>query len=261
VHPFQLLNCTGQWTDVSTLAHEAGHSMHTVLSFEAQPYPTSGYPTFVAEVASTLNENLLVHDVLARTKDDRVRLAVLGRRLETLRTTLFRQTMFAEFELAAHELAEKGEALTGEKLSAVYLDLVRRYYGHAKGVCRVADLYGAEWTYISHFFNYDFYVYQYATSLVASSAIAKAIREDAAAGRTAARDRYLAMLAAGGSRYPMELLHDAGVDLTTSAPFRAAIDEMNRTMDEIEKLAGPGRPSTGSGRAGSAPARPSSGSR
>ncbi len=235
VHPYQLLNYNGQWDDVSTLAHEAGHSMHTLLSYEKQPYPTSEYAIFVAEVASTLNENLLFSRALAVARDDAERLSLLGNRLESLRTTLFRQTMFAEFELAVHELAEKGEALTGERMSELYLGLVRKYYGHEQGICKVATLYGDEWTFIPHFF-YDFYVYQYATSLVASTSIAKAIREDEAQGRTTARDRYLAMLGAGGSRYPVDLLREAGVDMTTSAPFAAAMEDMNRTMDEMEAI-------------------------
>ena len=235
VHPFQLLNYNGQWDDVSTLAHESGHSMHTVLSMEHQPFPTSDYSIFVAEVASTLNENLLFHHALAEARDDEERLALLGQHLELLRTTLFRQTMFAEFELAFHERAEQGEALTGEKLSALYLDLVRRYHGHAQGVCQVADLYGDEWSFVPHFF-YDFYVYQYSTSIVASTALARAIREDEAAGGTRARDRYLAMLSSGSSRYPVELLREAGVDMTTPAPFQAAIDDMNATMDRIEAI-------------------------
>ena len=212
--------------------------MHTVLSFEHQPYPSSSYATFVAEVASTLNENLLFRQALDQARHDRERLALLGERLESLRTTLFRQTMFAEFELATHELAERGEALTGERLSAIYLDLARRYYGHDQGVCRVEELYGDEWTFVPHFFNYDFYVYQYATSLVASTSIAKAIRADTARGSTAARDRYLAMLAAGGSDFPVELLKRAGVDMTTPAPFAAAMEEMNATMDQIEAILG-----------------------
>ena len=235
IHPYQLLNFNGSWNDVSTLAHESGHSMHTLLAFEAQPYPTSEYAIFVAEVASTLNENLLFRQVLAQTKDDAEKLSLLGNRLESLRTTLFRQTMFAEFELAVHELAEKGEALTGEKMSELYLGLVRKYYGHDQGVCKVAALYGDEWAFIPHFF-YDFYVYQYATSLVASTSLAKAILDDEAQGRTGARDRYLAMLSSGSSRYPVDLLRDAGVDMTTSAPFAAAMEEMYHTMDEMEAI-------------------------
>ena len=246
VHPYQLLNFNGQWEDVSTLAHEAGHSMHTLLAYEKQPYPTSDYAIFVAEVASTLNENLLFRRALESTKDEAEKLSLLGNRLESLRTTLFRQTMFAEFELAVHELAEKGEALTGEKMSELYLRLVRKYYGHDQGVCKVATLYGDEWEFIPHFY-YDFYVYQYATSLVASTSIAKAIREDEAQGRTAARDRYLAMLSSGRSKYPVDLLRDAGVDMTTSAPFTAAMEEMNRTMDEMEAILAH-RPPSKSGR-------------
>ena len=241
VHPYQLLNFNGQWEDVSTLAHEAGHTMHSALAAKAQPFPKYDYPTFVAEVASTLNENLLLHRVLGRTKDDATRLFLLGRHLETLRTTLFRQTMFAEFELAAHERAEKGEALSGESLSALYLELVRKYYGHAKGVCRVDALYGVEWASVPHFFHYDFYVFQYATSLVASTSLAKEIRKESSAGETAARDRYLAMLSAGGSRYAIDLLKSAGVDMTTPAPFAAAMDEMNRVMDDMEAILGRAR--------------------
>jgi oligoendopeptidase F len=232
VHPYQLLNFNGQYEDLTTLAHESGHSMHTALSFQAQPYATSGYPIFVAEVASTLNENLLLHHMLRRAKDDATRLALLGNYLDGMRQTLFRQTLFAEFELAIHELAERGEALTGQALSALYLKIVRDYYGHDKGVCQVDELLGVEWAYIPHFY-YDFYVYQYATSLVYSTSLARAIREDKG---TSARDRYLAMLKAGGSKYPVGLLQQAGVDPLTSKPFDAAMAEMNGVMDEMEKV-------------------------
>ena len=235
VHPYQLLNFNGQWDDVSTLAHEAGHSMHTLLADERQPFPTSGYAIFIAEIASTLNENLLVHQALTDARNDHERLALLGQRLESLRTTLFRQTMFAEFELAIHERAEKGEALTGEALSAAYLDLVRRCYGHDQGICKVPELYGDEWSFVPHFY-YDFYVYQYATSLIASTALTKAIFDGQAQGGTAARDRYLGMLSAGGSDFPGNLLAKAGVDLTTSAPFLAAMQEMNAVMTQIESI-------------------------
>jgi len=236
VHPYQLLNFNGKYDDLSTLAHESGHSMHTALAFAAQPYPTSDYPIFVAEVASTLNEALLFDHMLGKAKDEATRLALLGNRLDGLRGTLFRQTQFAEFELAVHQRVEKGEPVTGEALSRLYLEIVRAYYGHDQGVCQVEDLIAAEWAYVPHFY-YDFYVFQYATSLVASSAIAAGIREEARRGTgTAARDRYLAMLAAGGSKFPVDLLKDAGVDMTTSRPFEAAIAAMNATMDEMEKL-------------------------
>ncbi len=237
VHPYQLLNFNGRYEDLSTLAHESGHSMHTFLSHASQPYPTSDYPIFVAEVASTLNENLLLHHMLGKAKDDATRLALLGNHLDNLRATLFRQTQFAEFELAFHERAERGETLTGENLAALYLQITRDYYGHSSGVCRVDELVAAEWSYVPHFY-YDFYVYQYATSLVASTSLAKAIREEARSGGTRRRDAYLSLLRAGGSKYPIELLKDAGVDMTTSAPFDAAIAEMNATMDEMERIVG-----------------------
>ncbi len=235
VHPYQLLNFNGQYEDLSTLAHESGHSMHTYFAMKSQPYATYDYPTFVAEVASTLNENLLFHYMLGKAKDDETRLALLGNYLDGLRGTLFRQTQFADFELAMHEKAERGEPISGENLTALYLGIVRDYYGQAKGVTQVDDLIGVEWAFIPHFYR-PFYVYQYATSLVASTALAKGIREEAGSGSTKRRDAYLAMLRAGGSKYPIDLLRDAGVDMTTSAPFDAAIAEMNATMDEMERI-------------------------
>jgi oligoendopeptidase F len=235
VHPYQLLNFNGTYEDLTTLAHESGHSMHTFLANAKQPYATASYSTFVAEVASTLNENLLVHDLLGRAKDDPTRLFLLGNFLETMRATLFRQTQFAEFELAIHDLVDRGEVFTGETLSKMYLDLVRDYYGHAKNVCKVDDVLAVEWAYIPHFY-YNFYVYQYATSIVASTTLARAIREEAPRHETRRRDAYLALLRGGGSKYPIELLKDAGVDMTTSKPFDAAMSEMNGIMDEIEKI-------------------------
>ncbi len=237
VHPYQLLNFNGLYEELSTLAHESGHSMHTWFSYATQPFATSEYPIFVAEVASTLNENLLVHYMLDHARDDATRLFLLGSHLDGLRTTLFRQTQFADFELAFHEKAEKGEPLTGEALSALYLDIARRYYGHDKGVCQVDDLLATEWEYIPHFYR-DYYVYQYATSIVASTSLARAIRDEAKSGGTARRDAFLRLLRAGGSKYPIDLLKEAGVDMTTSAPFDAAIAEMNATMDEMERILG-----------------------
>ncbi len=243
VHPIQLLNFNGQYEDLTTLAHEAGHSMHTFLANRAQPYPTSGYPTFVAEIASTLNENLLLHHLLDTTRDDATRLAILGNFLDGLRGTLFRQTQFAEFELAVHELAEKDEPITGEVLSQLYLKQVRDYYGHAQGVCEVPEAIAVEWAYIPHFY-YNFYVFQYATSLTLSTALAQNIRL-APPGDTAARDRYLGLLKAGGSAYPLDLVKAAGVDPTTSAPFDAAVKEMNQVMDEMEAILARQRPAGG----------------
>jgi len=237
IHPFQLQNFTGLYDEVSTLAHESGHSMHSLLADRAQPYATHDYPIFVAEVASTLNENLLVNAMLQKATTDDERLFLLGSHLDSLRTTLFRQGLFAEFELRIHEMAAQGEPLNGENLTALYLKLVREYYGHDKGICEVKDAYGAEWAYIPHFY-YDFYVYQYATSVIASVKLADGIRAEAVAKppSTAKRDAYLKMLAAGSSRYAYDMLKEAGVDMATSAPFEAAMRDMNRTIDAMESI-------------------------
>jgi len=236
-HPFQLQNFTGLYEEVSTLAHESGHSMHSFLADRAQPYPTHDYPIFVAEVASTVNENLLVNSMLAKAKSDDERLFLLGSHLDNLRTTLFRQGLLAEFELAIHERVAKGEPLSGETLTALYLKLLRAYYGHDAGVCEVKDAYGAEWAYIPHLY-YDFYVYQYATSVIAAVKLADGIRAEAQATpkATAKRDAYLRMLAAGSSRYGYDMLKEAGVDMATSAPFDAAMRDMNATIDAMESI-------------------------
>ena len=238
VHPYQLLNFNGAWDDVSTLAHESGHSMHSYLASASQPYATAGYSTFVAEVASTLNENLLLHHMLDQTKDDATRLFLLSSYLDNMRTTLFRQVLFAEFELKIHEAVERGEPLTGEGLNKEYLALLRQYYGHDQGVVKVDEAYGAEWAYIPHFYR-NFYVYQYATSMIGGMSLAEGIigKDAVKSGRaTKNRDAYITMLSSGSVKYPIDLLKDAGVDMTTSQPFNAAIREMNTIMDEIERI-------------------------
>ena len=236
-HPCQLHNFVGLYEDVSTLAHEFGHSVHSWLADRAQPYATRDYSTFVAEVASTFNESMLFHHGMRRAEDDLSRLSLLGSRLELLRTTIFRQVLFAEFELAIHEIVEGGGTLTGESLSSLYLSLARRYYGHDEGLCEVKDRYGIEWAHVSHFF-WNFYVFQYATSLVASIALSDAILEEASrpGPERPRRDAYLRMLSAGASRHPVELLREAGVDLTAPGPFAAAMLHMSRTMDEMEAI-------------------------
>lgn len=231
VHPYLLLNYNDDYESVSTLAHEWGHGMHSYLANAAQPYPTADYPIFVAEVASTFNEALLLRRMLAEAKGDDERLFLFGSYLENLRGTFFRQAMFAEFELAIHESVEKGEALTGEKLSSMYLELLRRYHGHDAGVLKIDDAYAVEWAYIPHFF-YNFYVYQYATSIAASTQLAHDVLE----GKPGARERYLGLLKAGGSRYPYEMLKEAGVDLASPAPYRALGEQMKWAMDEIEGI-------------------------
>jgi oligoendopeptidase F len=231
VHPYVLLNYTGDWDSVSTLAHEWGHAAHSALSTAAQPYPTSDYATFIAEVASTFAEALLMDHVLTTAKTDDERLFYLGHALEQLRGTWFRQAQFAEFERAVHVMAERGEPITGDSLSKLYLDIERRYYGHDAGVTIVDEAYGVEWAYVPHFY-YNFYVYQYATSIAASSLLAERVVK----GEEGAVDRYLTLLRAGGSDHPYELLKTAGVDMATGAPYDAMARRMNAIMDEMEAI-------------------------
>jgi oligoendopeptidase F len=231
LHPFVLLNHNDNYDGLSTLAHEMGHAMHSALANATQPYPTADYSIFVAEIASTFNEVLLNRYMMDRAENDEERLAILGSFLERLRVTFFRQAMFAEFELAIHEMVEKGEALTGERLTELYGEMLRRYYGHEEGICPIDPLYEVEWAYIPHFY-FNFYVYQYSTGIVASSALARAVLEDG----PEARDRYLDFLRAGGSDYPFELLRRAGVDLSRPEPYRATMGLMNDLMDRIEEI-------------------------
>ncbi len=232
VHPFMLLNYNSKYTDVSTLAHELGHTMQSYYSNKTQPYATASYPIFVAEVASTFNEALLIDYMLKNiVKDDATKLSLLGNYLEGIKSTVFRQTQFAEFELRAHEMAEKGEAITGEALDRLYADMTKKYYGHDKGVTVVDDYIAHEWAYVPHFYR-TYYVFQYATSFTASAALS----EKVLAGDPAATRRFLAFLAAGGSKYPIDLLKDAGVDMTTDEPLELTMKKMNRVMDEMEKI-------------------------
>ncbi len=231
VHPFMLINYNDKYDDMSTLTHELGHTMQSYYSNKTQPFVNAGYPTFVAEVASTFNEALLVDYMLKNVRDRDTKLTILGNYLEGIKGTVFRQTQFAEFELRMHEMAEKGQPLTGDALDKLYLDITRRYYGHDKSVCVVDDVIAHEWAYIPHFYR-NYYVYQYATSFTASAALS----EKVLAGDKAATKRYRDFLAAGGSKYPIELLKDAGVDMTTSEPLDLTVKKMNRVMDEMDKL-------------------------
>ena len=231
VHPYMLINYNGQYNDVSTLAHELGHTMQSYLSDKTQPYPTADYPIFVAEVASTFNESLLNDYLLKQIKDDDARLSILGGYLENIKGTVFRQTQFAEFELRLHQMAQNGQPITGDALAKLYLDITRRYYGHDKGVTIVDDYIAHEWSTVPHFYR-DFYVFQYATSFTASEALAAKVKT----GDAAATKRYLSFLSAGGSKYPIDLLKDAGVDMTTDEPLNLTIASMNRVMDEMEKI-------------------------
>ncbi|MFN8065002.1 MAG: oligoendopeptidase F [Vicinamibacterales bacterium] len=233
VHPYILMNYNGRFDDVSTLAHELGHTMQSYLSNTHQPFPTADYPIFTAEVASTFNEALLLDHMLRTLKDDATRLSLLGQYLEGIQFTVFRQTQFAEFELRMHEMAARGEPVTGDALSEIYFDITRRYYGHDAGVCVVDDYIRHEWCFIGHFYA-EFYVYQYATAFTASEALASRVK----AGDAAAVRRYLAFLSAGGSKYPIDLLKDAGVDMTTNEPLDLTMQQMVRVMDEMEGILG-----------------------
>ena len=237
VHPYMLINYNGKYDDMSTLAHELGHTMHSYYSNKTQPYALASYPTFVAEVASTFNEALLIDHMLKQIKDKDARLSILGNYLENIKGTVFRQTQFAEFELRMHEMAQRGEPITGDALAKLYLDITKRYYGHDQGVCLVDDYIAHEWSYVPHFYR-DFYVFQYATSFTASSALAEKVKAGGAAAAEATK-RYLTFLGSGGSNYPIELLKEAGVDMTTDEPLQLTVREMNRVMDEMEKLLGP----------------------
>lgn len=231
VHPYILLNYNGQYDDVSTLAHELGHTMHSYYSNKKQPYPTADYSIFVAEVASTFNEALLINKMLTEIKDDDVRLSLLMNYLDSIKGTVFRQTQFAEFELRIHQNAERGEPLTGDVLSELYGDILKKYYGHDKGTCHIDDLYTVEWAYVPHFY-YNFYVYQYSTSFTASTALSEKILNK----ENRAVEKYIEFISSGGSDYPIDILRKAGVDMTTAEPFDKTMAVMNRTMDEIEAI-------------------------
>jgi oligoendopeptidase F len=231
VHPFVLMNYVDDYESVSTIAHEWGHGMHSLLANHTQPYPTSDYPIFTAEIASTTNEALLLEHMLQVAKSDDEKLYYLGSALEGLRATFFRQAMFAEFELAIHEVVEKGGALSAEKLDEMYGDILRRYHGDKEGVLHIDDFVTVEWAYIPHFY-YDFYVYQYATSIAAGQAFATRILDH----EPGAREKYLGVLRAGGSDHPYDIVKRAGVDLATPAPYEALVARMNSIMDQIESI-------------------------
>jgi oligoendopeptidase F len=231
VHPYILMNYNGRFDDVSTLAHELGHTMHSYLSNRHQPFPTADYPIFVAEVASTFNEALLLDHMLRTLTDDDAKLSLLGQYLEGIQFTVFRQTQFAEFELRMHEMAASGQPVTGDALAALYYEITRRYYGHDAGVCVVDDYIQHEWSFISHFYS-EFYVYQYATAFTASEALASRVK----AGDGDTVEKYLAFLSAGNSKYPIDLLKDAGVDMTTDEPLDLTMRQMTQVMDEMERI-------------------------
>jgi oligoendopeptidase F len=231
LHPFMLLNHNDDYDSLSTFAHEWGHAMHTLYAKQEQPFEMADYSTFIAEIPSTSLELILEQYMVENATSVDEKLFYLGQGLETLRGTYYRQTMFAEFELALYEAVERGEALSGAGITEIYADIVRRYHGHDEGVVIIDDLYTNEWMFVPHFY-YNMYVFQYATSLTAGTALYANIVENGDAGV----ENYKNLLRAGGSDYPYELLKAAGVDMTTPEPYRAVVDRMNAIMDEMELL-------------------------
>jgi len=231
VHPFLLLNHNDDYQSLSTLAHEWGHAMHTLYAKQSQPYDTAFYSTFIAEIPSTSLELILQEYMSQRAESDDEKLFYLGSALEGMRGTFFRQTMFAEFELALYETVERGEALSGERISEMYGEILKRYHGHDEGVVIIDDLYTNEWMFVPHFY-FNMYVFQYATSQTAGTALYAKIVEEGEVGV----ENYKNLLRAGGSDYPYVLLTNAGVDLAQPEPYRAVVAKMNSIMDEMESI-------------------------
>ena len=226
-NPYILTSFTGTLDSVSTIAHEMGHSQHTWLSNHNQEPQNADYTLFVAEVASTVNENLLVEQLLEKTTDPKERLALLNHYLEGFKGTVYRQTMFAEFERDAHAMAERGEALTPASLNALYKGLIKDYFGDD---LVIDDEVQYEWARIPHFYR-PFYVYKYATSYSAAVALSEAILND---GEEAVK-KYLEFLSMGGSAYPLDELKHAGVDFSTPEPVSRALSKFSKILDDVEE--------------------------
>ena len=227
-HPYVLLNYQGTINDVFTLAHEMGHAMHSYYTNHTQPYIYSDYKIFVAEVASTVNESLLMHDLLQKTVKKEEKAYLLNHYLEEFRGTMFRQVMFAEFEKIVHQKVESGESLTTKDLCSIYRGLNAKYFGDEVLLDEHIEM---EWARIPHFYN-SFYVYKYATGFSSAVSITAQILKEGAP----AVERYLNFLKSGSSDYPLELLKKAGVDLTTPKPVQDALNVFGKTLDELEAL-------------------------
>jgi len=230
VHPYVLLNYQENLNNVFTLAHEMGHALHSWYSDQNQPYIYAGYKIFVAEVASTCNEALMIRHLIEKTEEPGKKAYLINYFLEQFRTTLFRQTMFAEFEKVTHELQEKGETLTADRLCDIYYGLNQEYFGNDMTIDREIEL---EWARIPHFYT-PFYVYQYATGFSAAIALSKKIFEE---GESAV-EAYKSFLKGGSSKYPLDLLRMAGVDMRQKKPVEDALDIFRKYLDEMERLAG-----------------------
>lgn len=225
--PYILMNYKSILRDVYTLAHEAGHSMHSLYTHTHQPYQYGDYPIFLAEVASTFNEELLMQLMLERANSKEERAYLINSKIDDIRGTLFRQTMFAEFELWLHETAENNIPLTPKLIKEQYHSLNRKYYGKSVVIDKEAD---AEWSRIPHFY-YNFYVFQYATGISAALALSERVLK----GGNKEREEYLSFLKAGCSKYPIEILKDAGVDMRSPKPVEAAIQKFDSLVKLLDK--------------------------
>ncbi|MBZ0263061.1 oligoendopeptidase F [bacterium] len=231
VHPYMLLNYNDTMNEMFTVAHEMGHTMHTVLSHETQPFINSSYTIFVAEVASTLNEALLLDYMLENTKDPKERILLLEHHISGIVGTFYTQVMFADFELQAHRMVENGQPITADALNKIYYDLLTMYYGD---VATLDDLYKITWSRIGHFFRSPYYVYQYATCYASSAKLYNDIKTGKKKDRQAALDRYITLLRSGGNDYPMNQLKKAGVDLGQRETVQAVVDQMAVLVDKLE---------------------------
>jgi len=231
VHPYVKMNFTGDFNNVSTLTHEMGHAMHSWFSNNAQPYAKHDYTIFLAEIASTFNEHMLIDHLLSSEDDPLFKLYVLDEYLNGLRGTIYRQSLFAEYERAMHQQAEQGQTLTPDWLNSTYLELTRHYYGHQQGVTKVDEYIQHEWSLIPHFF-YNYYVIYYTTGIIASMALQKMVKEEGESGVA----KYVEFLSAGSSDYSLKILKRAGVDMTTPQPYQAAAERLSSLVDEMETL-------------------------
>jgi oligoendopeptidase F len=233
VHPYMLMNWTDTLDDVFTMAHEMGHSMHTMLSHERQPFVYSDYTIFVAEVPSTLNEALLLEHLLARVTDRTEKAVLLQHAIDNITSTFYTQVLFADYELAAHQRVEQDEPITGEALNALYMERFKAYYGDSVDV---EPLTPVTWARIPHFFNTPYYVYQYATCFASAAKLVTEITDGSDASRAEARTRYLELLASGGNDHPMTLLRQAGVDLSEPSAILAVVDQLDSLVTRLEEL-------------------------
>jgi oligoendopeptidase F len=230
-HPYMLLNYTDTMDDVFTLAHEMGHSMHTILSHETQPFIYSNYTIFVAEVPSTLSEALLLEHMLANSTDPAERIVLLQHAIDNIAGTFYTQVLFADYELQVHRLVEQDQPITAEVLTAAYTQLLKDYYGDALDLNALT---GLTWSRIPHFFNSPYYVYQYATCFASAARLAREIMSGDEGTRGEARERYLELLRSGGNDYPMEQLRKAGVDLSQPDTVGAVVSQLDGLVSRLE---------------------------